>query len=206
MFILHCRLVIFLLLFCTARQCWPLDQLLWVLYNRSDFHRFWGNNKLLVPFFTFLSVIINRPVSYDSGILRQDYGIIRGFIDHYQSANILRQDYWIIRQDYWIIHQDYWIIRQDYWTIRQDYWIIRGLSIGEHLPEHTETSLFTASDQTVHSCNSWLLLSLLLVVAEAFYICKTLLAKQLNNSLFEGRSNVWFCSFRLLIWDLYVLL
>ena len=40
-------------------------------------------------FLCFSLVKIIRQTSYDSGILRQDYGIIRGFIGHHLSVNLV---------------------------------------------------------------------------------------------------------------------
>ena len=71
----------------------------------------------------FLLVTVNRQNSYESGIPRQDYGIIRSFIGHHQSANLVWN-----------------------WYPSQDYGLIRGLSMNRtrlaDLPIRTETGGF----------------------------------------------------------------
>ena len=42
-----------------------------------------------VPVLCLSLVTISRQISYAFGILRQDYGIIRGFIGHHQSTNLV---------------------------------------------------------------------------------------------------------------------
>ena len=76
----------------SARQCWPIDQtfgesiqFLSVLRK----HPVIGLFSLFSFFLCFALVTINRQPSYDFGILLQDYGIIRGFIGHHQSANLV---------------------------------------------------------------------------------------------------------------------
>ena len=44
-------------------------------------------------FLCFSLVTINRQTSYDTGIFRQDYGIIRGFIGHHKPATFVRRRY-----------------------------------------------------------------------------------------------------------------
>ena len=92
--------------YCMARQCWPIGQYWRVLYNQSNFYRFFrkhlvigllgflcdfywspsiGKPRMTPVFFVKTTqsyevklVTINRQTSYDSGIRRQDYGLIRG--------------------------------------------------------------------------------------------------------------------------------
>ena len=75
--------------YCTARQCWPIGQfgecsiinlLLSVL-----------RKYLLVSsvFLFFPLVTISQQASYDAGIHRKNNGIIRVFIGHHQSVNLV---------------------------------------------------------------------------------------------------------------------
>ena len=50
------------------------------------------SHTLISVFHCFSFVIINRQTSYESSTLRQDWGILRDFIGHHQSANQFSYD------------------------------------------------------------------------------------------------------------------
>ena len=94
--------------YCTARQCEPIGQKFGecsilnpsFIGFREHLHVVIDQFRFFFQFcLCFSLVTISRQTSYDSGILRQDHGILRGCICHHQSANygIRRQDYGIIR-------------------------------------------------------------------------------------------------------------
>ena len=68
--------------------------------NQPNFYRISGYIYLLVSSFVLFSfhwspslVTINWQTSYDRGILRQDYGIMRDNISHHQATNLVRLRY-----------------------------------------------------------------------------------------------------------------
>ena len=85
-------------MYCTARQYWPICQnfgecsiINLTFIGFEEISIYWSVFFLCV----FPHVAINRQTSHDSGSLRQDYELVRGFIGHCQSANLVY--YGIIR-------------------------------------------------------------------------------------------------------------
>ena len=79
--------------------------------------------SLFSIFLCFSLVTNNRHPSYNSGILCQDYGILRGFIGHHRSANLVCLRYPPSRpQNHTSYHLSYEVCR-----------------LGHHLPEQTKT-------------------------------------------------------------------
>ena len=100
----------------------------------------------LFIFFCFSLVVINRQTSYDSGIIRQDYGIMQGFIGLHQSANLVWLRYLPSGQRNRTRFAD-----ESYEVCRLNHLYWNG-------PKRA--CLTTASDQVVranhtYNCNSW---------------------------------------------------
>ena len=59
----------------------------------TTFHKKYIVSSVCFFFLCFSLITIYRQTSYDSGIPRQDFGIIRDFIGNHQSANFVRLRY-----------------------------------------------------------------------------------------------------------------
>ena len=76
--------------YCKARQYWRISQNFGecTIFNSTFIDFEVASNHWSAQFVQFLLcfslVTINRQASYDSGILPEDYGIIRGYIGHHQ--------------------------------------------------------------------------------------------------------------------------
>ena len=78
-----------------ARQCWPIGQNFgeWSILNPTfvgfeEISCYWSI-QFVYFFLCFSMVIISRQTLYDSSIFRPDYRIIRGFIGHHQSTDLV---------------------------------------------------------------------------------------------------------------------
>ena len=101
--------------------------------------------------------MLQRQTSFDSGILRQDYGIIRDFIDHHQSPLIGNPRMTPVS---FVNATELCEVCRFGHQLGNAFTETNRTETGL-LTESTElkTGLITVSDQTVwavHSCNSWI--------------------------------------------------